>query len=138
MKSLRLIFTLLALSFVGQSWAEVAIIVHPSNNSSVSQTDLTRMFLGKLKSFPGGGAVVPVNLPEGDSTTDEFNEKVLSKSASQLKAYWSKLVFTGKGTPPKTAASADEMLTLVANNPNLIGYVDASKVNGSVKVIAKF
>ncbi|NVJ49632.1 MAG: phosphate ABC transporter substrate-binding protein [Gammaproteobacteria bacterium] len=118
--------------------AEIAVIVHPSNNNTLTETDLTRMFLGKMKSFPSGESAVPVNMPEGDATTDEFNQKVLSKSASQLKAYWSKLVFTGKGTPPKDVASAEEMLKLVSSNPSLIGYIDASKVDASVKVIAKF
>jgi len=138
MKLLKSFLATAALSLSVVAQAEVAIIVHPSNNSTLTETDLTRMFLGKMKSFPNGESAVPVNMPEGHATTDEFNQKVLSKSASQLKAYWSKLVFTGKGTPPQDAGSAEEMLKLVAGNPSLIGYVDASKVDASVKVIAKF
>ena len=63
---------------------------------------------------------------------------VLSKTDAQLKAYWSKLTFTGKGTPPKELASEEEMMKLVAGNPSLIGFVDASKVDASVKVAFKF
>jgi len=63
---------------------------------------------------------------------------VLKKSASQLKAYWSKLLFTGKGTPPKEIGSDAEMVSLVASNPNMIGFVDAAAVNDSVKVVTRF
>ncbi len=81
---------------------------------------------------------VPINLTESTAASKHFNDKVLKKSASQLKAYWSKLIFTGKGAPPKSVESAQEMLSLVASNPNIIGYVDAKELDSSVKVIAKF
>ena len=63
---------------------------------------------------------------------------MLNKSGSQLKSYWSKLVFTGKGTPPKVVANDAEVISLISANPNLIGYIDAAAVTGTVKVIAKF
>ncbi len=124
--------------FASVAQAEVAVVVHPSNAASLDQASLSRIFLGKMKSFPGGGQAVPLNQSEGNAATAEFNNKVLKKSASQLKAYWSKLVFTGKGTPPKALASDSEVINLVSSNPNVIGYVDASAVTGAVKVVAKF
>lgn len=118
--------------------AEVAVVVHPSNAAALDSNSISRIFLGKLKSFPGGGQVVPLNLAESSAQTDEFNKKVLKKSGSQLKAYWSKLVFTGKGTPPKVVANDAEVVKLVSSNPNIIGYIDSASVTGDVKVIAKF
>ena len=35
-------------------------------------------------------------------------------------------------------ATEEEMLSLVATNPNTIGFVDESKVDGSVKVVGTF
>jgi len=52
-----------------------------------------------------------------------------------MKAYWSRLVFTGKGKPPMSVGSASEMLSAVAADSSAIGYVDASQVNDSVKVV---
>ncbi|MFC6440923.1 phosphate ABC transporter substrate-binding protein [Bowmanella sp. JS7-9] len=124
-----------SLLFSASVLAEIAIIVHPSNGDTITQDDISKLFLGKDKSFPGGAPAVPIN--QGGAIGDEFNEKALNKSSTQMKAYWSKLVFTGKGTPPKDAASDEEAKALVAGNPNLIGYIDASKVDGSVKVVLK-
>jgi ABC-type phosphate transport system substrate-binding protein len=138
MNKIQKLLLSVALAFSGGLLAEVAVIVHPSNADSISEADIVRIFLGKSKSFPGGAAAVPVNQAEGSAVTEEFNQKVIKKSGSQLKAYWSKLVFTGKGTPPKEVANDAEVIDLVANNPNMIGYIDASQVNGGVKVVAKF
>jgi ABC-type phosphate transport system substrate-binding protein len=117
-------------------FAEVAVIVHPSSTiSSLSEDDIARLFLGKAKSFPGGGAAIPVNQLEGSAVRDKFNETVCKKSASQYKAYWSQLVFTGKGTPPKDAGDDAAVKALVAANPAMIGYIDANALDASVKVV---
>lgn len=127
-----------ALSVSGFAMAEVAVIVHPSAGfNSLTEDDISRIFLGKSKSFPGGGQAVPVNQNEGSATRDKFNEAVCKKNASQYKAYWSQLVFTGKGTPPKDAGDDAAVKAQVAANPNAIGYVDASAVDASVKVVFK-
>lgn len=136
-KFIKAIF-ILASFFSFSVLAEISIIVHPSNAASVSSDDVSRIFLGKKKSFSDGNTVVPINLKEGSDTRETFNSTVLNKNSSQLKAYWSKLVFTGKGAPPKEVASAAEMLKLIANNPNMIGYLDSSAVDASVKVVAKY
>lgn len=130
----RLLLLLIA-CLASPCFAEVVIIVHPSNAAALERSDVARIYLGKSKKFPGGGQAIPLNHKEGSATKSTFDSQVLKKSSSQLKAYWSKLVFTGKGSPPKEISSEEEILQLVASNPNFIGYVDASKVNDSVKAI---
>jgi ABC-type phosphate transport system substrate-binding protein len=119
--------------------AEVAVIVSASNaNAAMSDKDIAKLFLGKTKSFPDGKQAIPVDQNAGTPARDAFRDTVLGKSASQLKSYWSRLIFTGKGTPPKESGDDAGVKALVADNPDLIGYVDASVVDGSVKVLYKF
>lgn len=133
---LSMIVALLGFALVAQ--AEVAVIVHPSADvDALTEDDIARLFLGKAKSFPNGGQAVPVNQDEGSPVREKFNEGVTKKNASQYKAYWSQLVFTGKGTPPKDMGGNAEVKALVASTPNMIGYVDSSAVDGSVKVVYK-
>lgn len=128
----------LVLGLSSVCFAEIAVIVHPSSAvTSLSEDDIARLFLGKAKSFPSGGQAVPLNQNEGSAARDKFNEGICKKNANQYKAYWSQLVFTGKGTPPKDAGDDTAVKALVAANPNMIGYVDASAVDASVKVIFK-
>lgn len=128
----------LSLMFSASAFSGVAVIVHPSNASTLGENEISRIFLGKMKSFPGAGPAVPINQVEGVGARGEFEAALLKKSASQIKAYWSKLVFTGKGTPPKEVGSDAEVIALIKSNPSLIGYISDSAVTGDVKVIATF
>lgn len=119
-------------------WAEVSVIVHPSVAESASASDIERLYLGKTKSLSGGTRVEPLNLAKGNAARDEFNQKVLKKSDSQLKSYWSRLVFTGKAQPPKEVTSEAEAIKLVASDPKAIAYVNSAAVSSEVKVIASF
>lgn len=132
-------FFLLTLMFAAAGLrAEIAVVVNPANANAVSADDLSRLFLGRASSFADGSKAIPLNQPEGHATRDEFDSKVLSRSASQLKAYWSKLVFTGKGTPPKELADDAAVKAAVAADPNAIGYISSANVDSSVKVVASF
>lgn len=115
----------------------VNVIVHPSNSSDLDQNAIKRIFLGKSKTFPSGSEAVPMGLDEDTTGYQAFSKSALNKSPSQLKAYWSKLVFTGKGSPPRAIASDAEMLALIAQNPNMIGYIEGD-ADGSVKVVATY
>ena len=119
--------------------AETAVIVSASNaNATLDKATISKIFLGKSKSFPDGAQAVPIDQNDGTAARDAFNSNMLGKSASQLKSYWSRLIFTGKGTPPKQSGNDSDVKALVSNNPNMIGYIDSSAVDGSVKVVHKF
>lgn len=118
--------------------AEVAIIVNNSVSvQNISVDVAANIFLGKVNELPGGIRMVPIDQEDGQKVRAEFYAKVVKKDAAQLNAYWSRLIFTGKGEPPKKMADNADVLALVAANPNIIGYVDASAVNSSVKVLLR-
>lgn len=133
-KQLMLSAALLGASF--GVMAEVVVVAHPSvKDSAISKEDAAKIFLGKSNKLPSGTAVVPIDQEEDSSVRVSFHEKVTDKNPSQLTAYWSRLVFTGKGQPPKTVMDDDEVKDLVANNPNILGYMDKASVDSTVKVI---
>ncbi|NVK24624.1 MAG: phosphate ABC transporter substrate-binding protein [Gammaproteobacteria bacterium] len=134
-----LLFLGLLISFSATSG--ISIIVHPSNPWTIDNNDIStisKVFLGKSKSFDDSLIAIPINLSEENPNRIAFEKSVLNKSANQMKAYWSKLVFTGKGTPPQEINDETELVKLVSKNPNLIAYVDDELVNEQVKVIATF
>lgn len=120
------------------SVAEIAVIVNKANTSVISDSDISRIFLGKNKKFASGDKVKPANLKSGDNTRSGFEEKVLGKNSQQVKAYWSKLIFSGKAKPLKEVGTAEDAIAFVIANPDAIAYIDASKVNDSVKVVKVF
>ncbi len=126
----------LLLFLSGQCLAEVKIVVHSSvADDAVTSSEAANVFLGKTKTLPSGHKTVPIDQEEGEEPRDEFYTKVTKKDASQLKAYWSRLIFTGKGQPPKAVLDDTEVLELVASNPNIIGYVSGDADTSGVKVL---
>jgi ABC-type phosphate transport system substrate-binding protein len=123
---------------INQAIADVAIVVHPSNDSSFNKSTIKKIFLGKSKSFSNGRVAILLSSPPKNATTEEFNKKVVGKSSNQINAYWSKMIFTGKGTPPQKMASDSEIVSAVASNPDAIGYIDAAAATDAVKVVATF
>lgn len=113
------------------SFAEIVIVINPKNAApQMSSEQAAQYFLGKSTTF------TPVDQTEGSAIRLEFYKKLADKEASQVKAIWSKLVFTGKGTLPREMASNDAVKKAVAADTNAIGYIEKSAVDGSVKVVA--
>lgn len=127
----------IASCLVSAVYADVAVVVHPANSAALSQEQISQIYLGRSKSFPDGKSVIVLG-QQDSAAAEEFNTKVLSRSNSQMKAYWSKLIFTGKGTPPQEVAGDQAVLDLVSANPNAIGYVDKASVTDQVKVVASY
>lgn len=126
-------------ALVASPWAmaETAIVVNPANQDKLGLDVVERIFTGKTKTFPSGAAATPINQPEASPLREAFETTVLKKNASQMKAYWSKLIFTGKGHPPAEMDAA-AVKAKVASDPSAIGYIDASEVNASVREVARF
>ena len=111
------------------SHAEVAVIVNAGATVTPSQSDVANIFLGKDKSLKG------VDQKDWNPTKDKFYSAVASKNESQLKSYWSGLVFTGKGQPLPSVADDAAVAAKVGSEPDAIGYVDKAAVTDKVKVL---
>lgn len=118
--------------------ADVAVIVNSANGDDLGKGTIKRIYLKKIKAFSNGNEINVISLPAEDTLTTEFNQKALSKSGSQIRSYWSKLVFTGAATPPTEVSSAGDVINAVKADANAIGFVDASAVTPDVKVIATY
>lgn len=115
--------------------AKVVVIANPLGPDSLSKSQLNKLYLGKSKHLPGQGKAFIIEMPDGSETKHEFHRKVTNKSAAQLQAHWSRLIFTGKGKPPHTVRTAELIMSLVRSNPNAIGYVDETFVDDRVTVV---
>jgi len=110
--------------------SDIVIVVNAKNPTSAMTVDqASQFFLGKSSSL------TPVDQGENAAIRPEFYKKLADKELSQVKAIWSKLVFTGKGSPPKEYASSAEVKKAVAANPNAIGYIEKADVDSSIKVV---
>lgn len=139
MKALTLFKTscsifLLCLSTSG--WAEVKIIAHPGIKASgITVDDIAEIYLGETSALPGGIKAIPYDQSEDQSVRSEFYLKAAKKDNAQLKAHWSRLIFTGKGKPPQVLYDSDETIATVKSTPGAIGYVSGNTNTQGVTVL---
>ena len=127
----KMLSALALLSCAALAQAEVAVIVNAGASAAPSQADVANIFLGKDKSLKG------VDQAAWNPTKEKFYAGVANKNESQLKSYWSGLVFTGKGQPLPTVADDAAVVAKVGAEADAIGYVDAAAVTDKVKVLFK-
>jgi ABC-type phosphate transport system substrate-binding protein len=136
--SLLVLLLCLGLSSIAErAFADVVVVVSvksPLKELSVDQ--LSGVFLGKIAVLPDGMRVAPVDQSEGVATRDSFYTQYIGKSPPQVRAYWSKLIFSGKGQPPRRAHDDGTVKRLLAEHPDWIGYIDRSALDGSVRPLS--
>jgi ABC-type phosphate transport system substrate-binding protein len=129
--------TLLCALPAGQARAAdlVVIVSARSQVTALRPDQVAAIFLGQLARFPDGAEAVPLDQRVGSPLRDEFYARVTAKTPALLKAYWSKMVFTGRGQPPAELPDSTAVKRKIADNPELIGYIDRSALDGSVRPV---
>ena len=129
---------LLSLAMAGTGTADVVVVVSSKCAvSTLSKDQVMDIFLGKTTRFPDGAPAVPVDQAEGSAARDEFYATFANKSPAQVKAHWTKIIFTGRGQPPKSVSNSIEVRKLIAANPLVISYIERSAVDSTVKVLVQ-
>lgn len=115
---------------VAASHAEVvAVVGAKSPAAQMTKEQVAQVFLGK------SSAMTPIDQTDGSAIRNEFYKKVADKEAAQAKALWSKLVFTGKASPPKELPGSAEVKKALAADAKAIGYIEKTDVDSTVKVV---
>lgn len=113
----------------------VPVVSSRSAVSGLSDNQVVDIFLGRTSRFPNGELAIPIDQGDGSEIRDAFYMRYASRSAAQIKAHWSKIIFTGRGQPPRQVASSDKVKKALADNPNCIGYIDRTELDANVKVV---
>lgn len=116
--------------------ADIAVIVHPDNTSEFNQGTIRQMFLGKKQTFSNGAKVTVYELATPSKQNQRlFYGKLLEKDQNTLQAYWARMLFSSKATPPIKLTSNTTMKYTVANTLLALGYIDTRYLDDSVKTV---
>lgn len=119
----------------GQAAELVVIVSARSSVDTLRQDQVAAIFLGQSARFPGGALATAVDQPLGSDERKQFYLRVTGKSPALLKAHWSKLVFTGRGQPPRELQGNEAVRRAVAEDPGLIGYIEREALDPSVRPV---
>ena len=100
------------------------VVVHASNPvSELSAQEVSKMFLKKFVRWGDGTRVLPVDLEERSAVRETFSLRVHGKSTSAIKAFWQRMIFSGREVPPPEKKTAREVVDYVRGHKGAIGYV---------------
>jgi ABC-type phosphate transport system substrate-binding protein len=134
-KRILMAVAVIALASVPALAGGAKVIANPSVKAdSVSADELKSVFLEETSSLKDGSHVEPV-LAKGGAAHEAFLQEYLGKSDSALQTYYRSLVFTGKGSMPKTVGSDADVVAYVAKTKGAIGYVSSGTSAEGVKTL---
>jgi ABC-type phosphate transport system substrate-binding protein len=116
---------------------DVVVIVNAANPvSTLSEKEVSDLFLKKAGAWSDGSRAVPVDLGEGADARASFSRWIHRKNTAAVKSYWQNMIFSGRGVPPPEKTNPAAVVTFVRAERGAIGYVprDTPLGNG-VKVL---
>lgn len=130
----------IALLIVGTTArADPVVVVNArSGVERLSQDEVINIFLGRYRRLPNGAVAIPVDQPESSVLRAEFYRKLVNKELNEINAYWSRLVFSGKTSPPRQAVSAAEVVSMLSREPGGIAYIERGLVDSRFRIVLEF
>jgi ABC-type phosphate transport system substrate-binding protein len=131
---------LAGISAAGQRTEELPfrVVVHESNSTvAVTRAELSAIYLKRRRSWPDGREIVPLGHLSTSGLRERFSHAVHGKSVAYVTRYWQRLIFSGRGIPPREMRSDAAVLAFVKANAGAVGYIGRDTPPGDgVKVIA--
>ncbi len=132
----RLILVALLSLLANLAVAEVVLVVSKETPLTAIDPDLLAdIYLGRATQLPDGTNLTPLNQSESSPAYPEFYRQYLGRSPAQIKSHWSRLIFTGRGQPPRSVGGNEAMAEAIANTPDAIGYLDSEYLTNSLRVV---
>jgi hypothetical protein len=119
----------LALLLAANARAEDIVVIANLAAVPISKEQISDIFLAR------NNAWTPIDQSTASSIYAEFYKKATGRDTAQVKAIWSRILFTGRGVPPKQLVDSAAVKKAVMANPKAVGYIEKSAVDASVKVI---
>ena len=115
----------------------LAIVVNRSNTvDDLSMAELHKIFLGERTRWPNGRRITLVMRQPGEPERATVLSTVCQMSETEFNNHFLHGLFTGEVfVTPKTLATAEGVRKFIFNVPGAIGYLRASEVDNTVKVI---
>ena len=116
--------------------SDIVLMTHADNTiESLSRKQIVDIYMGRRTKLPNGDPVIPIDLPESDPIKTEYYRIMINRSLAEVNAYWSRLYFTGKASPPRVIDTVSDIKGLVSSDRKLLAYIPESMVDKDVKIV---
>ena len=116
--------------------SDIKVIANSSVKAdTISAADLKRVFLEERTSLADGTHVEPV-LKKAGTVHQAFLQEYIGVCEDDLQTYYRTLLFSGRGSMPKTFESDAEVVAYITRTRGGIGYVSSGSSVEGVKILA--
>lgn len=117
--------------------ADVYVIANASSGlSSLSRQQVADIYLGRTRSL-GDHPATLYDQPDDQPAREQFFRLLVNMPLPQVNAYWARLSFTGRQSPPHILPDETAILQAVRRTPGAIGYVTAPPNDPSIRVLLR-
>jgi ABC-type phosphate transport system substrate-binding protein len=120
---------------VSADW--LVVVGTDSPIDSLSEKQVADIFLSRTRYIEPVGYVTPLEI-DNEADRYDFYHRISNKTPSQVNSYWTAMIFTGKGRPPKTVSNRQQLLEELRHDPGAISFVDDSQLSPELKVVYRF
>jgi len=120
--------TLAAIGAAGTHAEDVVVVIVSPESPPISKEQLVELYLGRSYDR------TPIDQLASSAIYGQFYKTATGRDLGQVKAIWSRILFTGRGLPPKQMPNSAAVKKAVAADPKAVGYIEKSAVDATVKV----
>ncbi|MEK7792571.1 MAG: hypothetical protein AAB306_05420 [Pseudomonadota bacterium] len=121
-----------------QAQADIVVVVNPNSKlTELTQQQIIDIYMGRTQTLADGSKLVPYDQPMDSAIRVAFYQSLTGKSLASINAYWARLLFTGRASPPRQLSDNMRLVDILEKDLNAIGYMDSIDLNDRVSVVFK-
>jgi len=133
-----LLLALLLLSGLPLHAEPVVVVAARQTTERLSREAVTNIFLGRYRALGAGQTAQPIDQPASSPLRSAFYRQLVNKDAASINAYWSRLYFSGRATPPLQTTRESEVIANLLRLPAAVAYIDRRQVDERMRIVFEF
>lgn len=138
MKSLAVLLILFCLVPVAVAEEVLVVVSTESKIESLSKSQVVDLFMGRYVTFPNGDKAKVFDLAPRSKTKSLFYKQLVNRTEAQINAYWARLLFSGRSSPPEKTDTPQALITEIRGTKQGIGYISSQYLTDGLKVVYQF
>lgn len=121
---------------LAQATGTLAVVVNARCGVAVmTRNEVINVFFGRYRQFFNGREAQPVDLADNDPVRGQFYRRLVGKDLSEVNAYWSRQIFSGRLQALPRVATPEDVIKWIAAHPCGIGFIEQSKADARFNIV---
>jgi hypothetical protein len=108
---------------------QLLFIANVENRQQIAQFNVEAILTGAQTSWHNGSSIKLVLPGRRADIYEDVGHQIFQESGMMMQRHWLKLVFSGRGNPPKYADNELDMIKYVKNTPGSAAVIGAENRN---------